>query len=397
MTVVDQVEVYDIALPPRRHWRWRGLGEDLGRWSIVKITTDDGVVGWGEATALRDWGGDDGRYFGETPVTVRHVIEDIITPLIVGHDPFEVEAAWIRMDEAIRGHVYAKAAVDIALFDVMGKLLGQPLYQLLGGRVRPGVEVAHMIGIMDRDEAVAEALAAAEDGIQAFQIKGTGEVARDVEIVRALRDAVGPAFTLRLDANQGYRRRGAKAAIRAVRQLEEAGVDLIEQPTEGLRHMSATRAAVDIGVIADESCWQPHDVVEVAAQQAAEAISIYIAKAGGILRAGRVAAVAETFGLPCDVNGSLESGVGNAANLHFAVSTPCVTLACVIPISAPSGTGDTVTAGRYYADDIVSKPFRFAAGLLYAPDGPGLGFEIDEEKLDAYRVDPRRGDARVNG
>jgi L-alanine-DL-glutamate epimerase-like enolase superfamily enzyme len=384
---IDTLEVIDISLPRRRDWRWRGMHEDLGRWSIVRIRTADGVTGYGEATALGSWGGDSGRYFGETPVTVRHAVEEVLGPVLRGVDAFELHEIRSRMDSTLKGHVYAKAAIEMALYDIQGRVLDVPLAVLLGGRAREGVLIAHMIGIMSVEDGVREAPAAAAEGIRAFQLKGTGEVERDVALVRSIRDEVGAGVTIRLDANQGYREIGAKAAIRAVRALEEAGADIVEQPTEGVAAMAAVRAAVDVTVIADESCWQPADLLEISRLDGADAISIYLAKAGGVDGARRVADLARTLGLPCDVNGSLESGIGNAANVQFAVSAPAVTLACVVPVTATSDGGGPSVAGRYFADDIVSEPFPFSDGMLRPPAGPGLGVEVDEEKLEHYRVD----------
>ena len=383
---VEQVEVIDVALPARRDWRWRGMHEDLGRWSIVRLTTTDGTVGWGEATPLGSWGGDRGRYFGETPTTVRHVIEDVLSPVLLGADPFELQRLRSRMDDTIKGHVYAKAAIEMALYDIQGKLVDLPLASLLGGPVRDGVPVAHMIGIMELADANREALAAAEEGIRTFQLKGTGVLARDVALVHSLRSHLGDDFVLRLDANQGYRQLGAKAAIHAVRELQEAGANLIEQPTEGIAQMAAVRAGADVMVIADESCWQPADLLDIGARDAADGISIYISKAGGIDGARQVADLARTLGLPCDVNGSLESGIGNAANIQFAVASAAVTLACVIPVTTiADGRGPDV-AGRYFDDDLVTATFPFADGILSPPPGPGLGVEVDEEKLERFRV-----------
>jgi muconate cycloisomerase len=350
---------------------------------IVRVHTDDGRVGLGEAAALPDWGGDHGRYAGETQDTVVHMVRDLLGPRLTGLDPWDVELASQRMRTLVRGHVYAKAAIDMALHDLRGKMAGLPLYQLLGGAVRDGVQIAHMIGIMSADEAVDEARAAFDEGVRAFQVKGTGDVDRDVTIIELLRAALGDEVTLRLDANQGYPE--PKLAIEAVRRMVGAGVDLVEQPTEGLHQMAEVRRAVGVRIIADESCWQPEDVVAIGARGAADAISIYLAKAGGLGQAGRVAAVAGAFGLPCDVNGSLESAIGNAANVHFALATPAVTLACVIPISAPRGAGCDV-AGRYYEDDLVAAPFPFADGNMRPPPGPGLGIELDEERLNGLRT-----------
>jgi L-alanine-DL-glutamate epimerase-like enolase superfamily enzyme len=382
---VTDVEAIPIALPVRREWRWRGLGGALGRWVIVRVHTDEGLVGLGEATPLPDWGGDFNRYAGETPDTVVHVVGDFLGPLLAGADPFDVEAIVDRMDDAIRGHLYAKAAVEMALHDLQGKVAGQPLYRLLGGRFRPGVRIAHMIGLMDREEAVEEALAVLDDGCTAFQIKANGDLRRDAGVTRALREAVGPDAMLRVDANQGYRRLGLKEATRCVLALEDAGADCVEQPTEGLKDMAALREAVGLTIIADESAWQPQDALEIAWEGAADAVSIYVAKAGGLLRARKVAAIAEVCNLPCDVNGSLEGGVGNAANVHLATACPAITLPAVIPVTTPAGGPDRTT-GRYYTDDVVTEPFVFEDGLLHAPERPGLGIELDEEKLEAYRL-----------
>jgi muconate cycloisomerase len=187
---------------------------------------------------------------------------------------------------------------------------------------------------------------------------------------------------LRLDANQGYRHLAPKAAAAVVRALHAAGAGFVEQPTEGLDAMAEVRRRTDAVIVADESCWQPADALEVDRRAAADALSIYLAKAGGIGPARRVAELAEVLGLPCDVNGSLESGVGNAANLHFAVAAPAVTLPCVIPVTAPTGSPDGAV-GRYYGDDVVAAPFPYRDGREGPPEGPGLGIEVDEEKVRA--------------
>jgi L-alanine-DL-glutamate epimerase-like enolase superfamily enzyme len=384
---ITTIEATPIALPVRRVWKWRGLGGELGRWVIVQLHTDNGLVGLGEATPLPDWGGDFNRYAGETPATVIHVVQDLLAPLLAGRSPFDTESIVAAMDATLRGHLYAKAAVEMALFDLQGKATERPVYELLGGRSREGIPIAHMIGIMTKDEAIDEARLALGDGCRAFQIKGTGELQRDIEIVEALRAETDGAVTLRLDANQGYHGSGAKAAVEAVRALESAGIDLIEQPTMGLREMAQVRKSVRVPVIADESCWQANDVLDLVAARAADAISVYVAKAGGLLGARNVATLAHAFGLPCDVNGSLESGIGNAASVHLAVAMPAITLPAVIPVTALAGNNPTEAAGRYYEDDIVTAPFRYERGLLYPPDGPGLGIELDEERLRAYRVE----------
>lgn len=380
---VVSVEAIPFALPVRREFRWNGLLQGLGRFVLVRITTDDGLVGYGEAVPLPDWGGDFGRRAGETQETVVAIVRGHLAPAIVGRDPRSIGEAVEAMERVVVGHTYARCAVEMALHDIWGKSVGQPVCCLLGGGVRDGVVVAHMVGLMSPDEAVAEAVAAVADGVQALQIKGGEDSGRDVKVVRELRRRLGPEVLLRLDANQGYG--SAKRALGVLSNFEPGELDFIEQPVEGTAQMAATRCGTCIPVVADESCWTPRDALDVVQADAADCISIYLAKAGGLRAAAAVAAIAQAANLACDVNGSIESGVGNAANVHFAISTRAVTLPAVIPISAPAGRHPCRVGGNYFEDDIVTKPFPFRHGKMHPPEGPGLGFQIDEGKLEKFR------------
>jgi muconate cycloisomerase len=145
-------------------------------------------------------------------------------------------------------------------------------------------------------------------------------------------------------------------------------------------------AAVSRPTIADESVWSPQDALDIAQAKAADALSIYIGKSGGLLKAKKIAAIAEAAQLPCDVNGSIELGVGNAANLHLAASSKAITLACVLPINGPEGKGPTRFAGRYFSDDIVREPFQYEDGHVLISNQPGLGVAVDAAKIERYRV-----------
>jgi muconate cycloisomerase len=260
---IAAVNTIPIALPVRRSWRWRGLEQELGRWVLVRVETTDGVVGWGEATPLADWGGDHGRYYGETVTTVTHVITDLIAPAVIGVGIWNYAELDLRVSRAIRGHPYARAAFDIAMWDARGRTAGEPIHRLLGGPVRSEVRVAHMLGLMSVDEATDEAKAATADGVSAFQIKLTGDVHADVEKVAAVREIVGPDAHLRADINQGYGMLPIKSAIEAVNAIAEQRLDVVEQPVEGLRAMAAVRAATDVAIMADESCWNSADAAEL--------------------------------------------------------------------------------------------------------------------------------------
>jgi len=382
---IRSIEASAFALPNRRSFKWAGLNGELGRFVLVRVTTDDGLVGYGEATPLPDWGGDFGRRSGETLATVISLINTVFAPALAGADPTRVTAARRVMDRLVVGNNYAKCAVDIALHDLWGKSAGLPVYRLLGGAVRDCVPIAHMVGLMHENHALEEGTAAVADGVKALQIKGGVDPERDVRLVRALRREVGAGVTLRLDANQGYGH--AKSAGRMVARLADAGVDLIEQPSTGCAFMAEVTAGAAVPIIADETCWDVNDALEVTRQRSADCISIYLAKAGGFVGARAVAAVAEAQLMACDINGSIESAIGNAANTHFVLAQPAVTLASVIPISAPAGAHPYAVAGRYYEDDVISEPFAVRDGAILPLDRPGLGIEVDEARLARYRIE----------
>jgi muconate cycloisomerase len=382
---IRSLEASAFRLPHRRSFKWAGLHVELGGFVLVRVTTDEGIIGYGEATPLPDWGGDFGRRSGETLSTVISMVNEIFAPALVGSDPTAVTSARQKMDRLVVGNSYAKCAVDIALHDLWGKSVGQPIYRLLGGAVRDSVPIAHMIGLMDESDAANEGIAAIADGVRTLQIKGGVDAERDIRLVRTLRRELGSGVTLRLDANQGYGH--AKRAAQVVARLAEAGVDLVEQPAAGLTFLAEVTAGATVPIIADESCWDVSDALEVVRHRAADCLSIYLAKAGGFVGARAVAAVAEAQRMACDVNGSIESAIGNAANTHFVLAHSAVSLASVIPVSAPAGTHPYRVAGRYYEDDVISEAFAVRDGAILPLNRPGLGIEVDEARLAKYRCD----------
>jgi len=381
---ITKIETIPIRLPTRRVHQWASLTTHIGVYVIIKLDTDEGLIGFGEAPVLKDWGGDHGKYFGETPQTTAHIINDILAPALTGQDPSRFESIHALMDKTVKGYPYCKAAIDAALYDVVGKSLDVPAYQLLGGLFRERIPIAHSLGLMEIEKAVEEALQAKADGVKTIKLKGGVEPKRDVELVKQIRNAVGPDLNICVDANQGYP--SAKAAIKITRAMEEYNLLYMEQPVEGIDRMAEVAQRVDTPIMADESAWTAEDVIEITSKKAADVISLYTTKPGGMFKAKKVAAVAEAAGLECNVNGSVETGVGNAANIHLAASTGVVTYGCVVPVSAPTGKGKSGIAGVYYQDDIITEPFDYAEGEIIVSSKPGLGIELDEDKLKYYRI-----------
>jgi muconate cycloisomerase len=377
-------ETFIVALPWRRLHKMAFPSGLLGRYVIVRVFTDEGIEGLGEATVIKEWGGDHGKYFGESPELTVQLIETVLGPTLVGHDPFDLEVAHRRMDLAIKGYPYAKTALDEALHDIKGKALGVPVYQLLGGLVREEIPIAHSLGWMEYGEAASEAAAAVAEGIKTIKIKVGRDATYDVRIVREVRGAIGPERDIVVDANQGWPT--PKYAIEILRRMQEHGIRYAEQPVEGLAQMAKVARAVDVPIMADESAWTPQDVLEIVERGAADMISLYTTKPGGLFKAKKVAAVAEAAGLPLNVNGSHETGIGNAGNLHLVASTAAVTEAGVFPVTSIREDPPTQMAGRMYLDDIVTRPFEYRDGCLVVPKLPGLGVELDMGKVAEYRV-----------
>jgi muconate cycloisomerase len=331
---------------------------------------------------LKEWGGDHGRYYGEHPSTTVKLIEDILAPAVIGQDPRDLDRLCEIMDRAVKGYPYAKASIDIAVHDLIGKALGIPVYQLLGGLYRREVRVAHSLGILEMEPLLSEVGAAIVEGARTIKLKVGKDPRRDIETVRRVRELIGADLDITVDANQGWL--DAKTAIQTIRAMEPYRVLFVEQPVEGLRAMARVAHAVDTHIMADESAWTPEDILEIAQLGAADVVSVYTTKPGGLHRARKVLAVAEAAGLSCNVNGSAETGVGNAANLHLAAATRVVSQACVLPVSAPAEAAPTKIVGRFYLDDIIAEPFEYRNGSLVVSDRPGLGVELDERKVAQY-------------
>jgi muconate cycloisomerase len=215
---IAAIELHHIALPTRREHKWTGLTEPIGGYVLVQMTDESGAEGWGEAPALKDWGGEFGRYFGETPATTTEVVTRHLAPAVKGRLPGEIVELHARMDHAIKGYPYAKAAVEFAAYDLAGKQCGLPVHRLLGGAIRRRIPVTHSIGLLGFEEAEREVAQVAAEGIRTIKIKVGVDPDRDVEMVRRIRDTVGAGIALCVDANQGYRTPGE--AIRTLRRME---------------------------------------------------------------------------------------------------------------------------------------------------------------------------------
>ena len=379
---ITAIALHHIALPTRREHKWTGLTEPIGGYVLVQMTDAAGAVGWGEAPALKDWGGEFGRYFGESPATTIEVVTRHLAPAVQGCMPGEIAELHARMDRAIKGYPYAKAAVEFAAYDLAGRQWGLPVHRLLGGAVRRRIPVTHSIGLIGPEEAEREVAQVTREGIRTIKIKVGVDPDRDVDMVRRIRETVGPGIALCIDANQGYRTPGE--AIRAFRRMERFELIYFEQPVEGIDRLAQVARAVDAPVMADESAWNAHDVIEIIEKRAAQIVSIYTTKPGGLYHAMEVAAVARAAG---------SSATSTARSRPASAISPISSwrrrrrpvLSCVVPVSTPAEAQSGQLAGIYYQDDLIARPMRLVDGAIDLPDGAGMGIAADAAKIARYQ------------
>ncbi len=281
-------------------------------YALLKISTDNGLLGLGEASP-------DPEVTGETQTLVLEALRQVST-LLVGRDPFDLESILGVCRATIPHAPAALAAIDMALYDLMGQALGVPVYQLLGGQSRPGIGLYPVIPL--DEPPVMAAMSAKFVGIGADTLKLKLGSSPDLDLLRLreIRAAVGDSIKLRLDINQGWR--DAKTALSAIRQLAGFNLEWIEQPVAAadLVGLAAVAAATEIPIMADESCHTAADALRIACLGAADMLNIKLMKSGGLHQAAQMLAVADSAGLPCILGSMGESSIGSAAGLHFVIA-----------------------------------------------------------------------------
>lgn len=333
------------------------------RYLLVCVETEAGICGVGEATVAPRWS-------GETAVGARHLIEEHLAPALVGRDATDIAGAGAAMDGAAFGNPFTKAAIEMALFDAWGRAEGEPVYALLGGACRSlALPIRFSLAAGSPERTAALAGQKVREGFRTIKVKVGTDPAADVARVRAVREAIGPEIGLTIDANGGWT---AEGAIRAVQEMRPLGLQLLEQPTprDDLDAMARVRRAVDVPVMADESVFTLAEAREVLKREAADVISLYPGKNGGLLRCRQIAEMAAEGGVACAIGSNLELDTATAAMAHLAVAT--------LNIAAERFPGDLL-GPLYYSQSVVREPVRYTGGTVHCPEGPGLGVELAPE------------------
>ncbi|MBF6025021.1 dipeptide epimerase [Lysobacter niastensis] len=280
---------------------------------VVSVHTDTGHVGYGEAAATA-------VITGDTHGSIIEAIRRYIAPRLVGQEIADLNRITQLIQSALEKNTSAKAAVEIAVYDLWGQLYGAPLYQMLGGG-DPVITTDITISVDYIDKMVSDSLSAVDRGFESLKIKVGKDIGVDIERVKAIYAAVEGRALLRLDANQGWT---AKQAVYAIQQLEDAGVrlELVEQPVKAhdLDGMKYVTERVHTPIMADESIFGPTEVIDLIRMRAADIINIKLMKTGGISNAIRIADIAALYGIECMIGCMIETSISVAAAVHVAVA-----------------------------------------------------------------------------
>ena len=342
---------------------------------VLRLQTDTGLEGIGEATTIGGL-----SYGEESPESIKSALDTYISPIVVGLDPSNVNAIVAEIERHVVGNRLAKSALETALLDVLGKALGVPVHQLLGGRQADAMECIWGLASGDTGKDIEEAERVLSQKLhRGFKIKvGSRAVENDIEHVSRIAKAVAGRGTLRVDANQAW---DELMATRAISALEAVGVCLIEQPLPktNLEGMVRLSTRFDVAIMADEAVATAQDAFAFAKHHGADVVALKIAKAGGLLPTKSVAAIAQAAGLALYGGTMLEGTIGTIASLHAFAS---------LPQNFPFGT--ELFGPLLLKDDIVQQRPNYSNFVIAVPDKPGLGVDIDEDKLAHYRRDKTR-------
>jgi muconate cycloisomerase len=354
------------VLIKRRH----GSGDVEGsvRNAILRLDTDAGITGWGDAAP---WAVFTGTI--EAAVAALHVY---LRPVLIGADASRIGALMEAADHALVGHPEAKAAIEMALFDIVGQAAGLPVAELLGGRCRDDIALSFSVADPDFDRDIDTVKRLYGEGLRLFKMKtGFAGHAQDLRRMERFRKEIPADAELRIDYNQGMT---AHEAIRQLRDVEAFEPAFIEQPVPGHQRaaLGEIARALDTPVLADESVFTPSDALTVAAGRLADLVSIKIMKHGGMMAGRKVAAICEAAGMACYGGDMFETGIAHLAGTHMIAATPNISLGC-----------EFYQASYFLERDLLAEPFPVKDGRVVVPRTPGLGVRVDEDRLRHYAVE----------
>lgn len=336
---------------------------------LIKICSDDGFVGWGEATTIGGL-----SYGEESPESIQTNIENYFKPLLKNLGNLNLAQSFKTIHSSINGNRFAKCGIQTALLDIQAQRLGLPLSELLGGRLRDRLPVLWTLASGDTDQDIAEAqrmIALKRHNI--FKLKiGANPLQHDVEHVIAIKKALGPEISVRVDVNRAW---SEQQCIQGIQQLQDGGIDLIEQPCaiDQVDTLARLTARFDVAIMADEALTGPASAFRLAKQHAADVFAVKIAQSGGLIEACEVAKIAQRAGIDLYGGTMLEGPVGSIASAHAFSSFEQLAF------------GTELFGPLLLTEDILKTPLQYQNFELLLPTAPGLGIEVDEDRIEQLR------------
>jgi len=374
MTKIDQIETMILDIPTIRGHVLSMATMRSQAAVVVRIKFSDGSEGIGEGTTIGGL-----TYGPESPESIRSAIDTYIAPALAGLDADDINSALHLMDKLVRGNRIAKAAVEIALWDGLGKRLGVSVAQLFGGAVTAKMPVAWTLASGSSDTDVAEALEMIEmRRHNIFKLKiGKRAVRDDVAHVARIKEAVGDAASIRVDINQAWSLQEARWGLKG---LQDVGCELVEQPVQAryLDAMAELTRGYEIAVMADEALNGPEDALSVAMSRSADVFAVKIAQSGGLKRASEVISIAQAAGVGLYAGTMLETGLSTAAALQLFSTVETL------------HWGTELFGPLLLTDEIMTDPIVYRDFCVEVPQGVGIGAQLDLEKVDFYRRDGGR-------
>ena len=316
---IDKIEILPADMPQSDpQWRFAIHANRISQGWLISIGADDGTVGYGYASAT--------KHMGASCEGLKGVLDDF-SGLLLGRDPFDLEAIMVDLDHRLRGVNQAKAAIDCALHEIAARALGVPLCTLFGGKLRTEFPVLRVLSLKRPDEMAAKACALVDAGYRDIKIKVDGRVDLDAARVRAIRDAVGPEIALTIDANQAYKPKGA---IRLARKVADLGVEIFEQPCNADDH-AGLKLVTDnspIAIEADESAGSVREVFRLVSNRIVDLVSLKVPKLGGLRNTLAAARICEAADIPCRLGAHVGPRLLTAQAMHLAASLPSLSFAC---------------------------------------------------------------------
>jgi muconate cycloisomerase len=366
---IVSVEIIETCIPLKKPYklsRRYGYLENT-KPVIIKISTDEGLIGYGETDPM-------GRFTGETPETVAAVLKADLAPAVLGEDPTNLHLVHETLDAVVRDNHMAKGALDMACYDLLGKASGMPLYRVLGGSLYEELPIMGSIGGGSVEETVAAANAEKDKGYHSLMVKVGGDPVQDGERVLAVRDSLGKDYPLIVDANQGY---DVASAFRFIDIARPANPVLFEQPVdaENIEGIACIRKKCGVPVSVDESILSYRHAQEVIRLEAADVFSIKVCKNGGIKATLQIIELARSKGIDILFNSMIEEGITQAASLNIALTT-----SNLFPF------GHAYFSPLRLAADVTDYSSNIVGGKVHAPKSPGLGVKILDDVLETFTI-----------